>query len=391
MVISSIRELWDYLMRTRQRSWTATGGWDPGPPERRNDPPHLVLVFGSRAALCDPRTLPELAAHYPAAAIVGCSTAGEILDTQVSDGHLVATEVRFDHTAVRLAGVALSDVETSEQAGRHIAEQLQGDGLNHVLVFSDGLEVNGSSLIRGMKEQLPRGVQVTGGLAGDGELFESTLTCCGSSARSGMVAAVGFYGGGLRVGFGSLGGWDPFGPERIVTRSEGNVLIELDGKNALDLYKLYLGEYAEQLPASALLFPLSLKLPGGDRVVRTVLTVDEQAGTMTFAGDLPEGHHARLMKANFERLIDGAVGAASLSQDVLGVHQAELGILISCVGRRMVLGQRIEEELESVREVVGGTAALTGFYSYGEIAPLMAAKPCELHNQTMTITLLSEA
>jgi len=378
-------------MRTSQRSWTTGGGWIPGPPKRRHEPPHLVLIFGSRSALVEHGPLQQLAEAYPSAAIIGCSTAGEILDTQVLDGGLIATEVRFKDTSVRLASMSLAEANTSEEAGRHIASELNSDELRHVMVFSDGLEVNGSSLLRGMKAQLPTSVQVTGGLAGDGELFQATLTCVGGSARSGVVAAVGFYGGSLSVGFGSVGGWDPFGPERIVTQSEGNVLIELDGKNALDLYKLYLGEYAQQLPGSALLFPLSLRLPSGDRVVRTVLTVDEDARTMTFAGDLPEGHLARFMKANFERLIDGAVGAASVSQHVLGVREPQLGVLISCVGRRMVLGQRTEEELESVREVVGDTPALAGFYSYGEIAPLAESKPCELHNQTMTITLLSEA
>lgn len=378
-------------MKTSQRSWTAKDGWVPGPPQRCNEPPQLVLVFGSRAALADSRPLELLAEQYPAALIIGCSTAGEILDTQVVDGSVIATEVRFDKTSVQLASVELERVASSEEAGQRIAGELDEPGLRHVLVFSDGLEVNGSSLTRGMKQRLPSHVQVTGGLAGDGELFEATLTCVGSRAQPGVVAAVGLYGGELEVGYGSLGGWDPFGPERIVTKSEGNVLIELDGKNALELYKLYLGEYAEQLPASALLFPLSLRLPTGDRVVRTVLTVNEAAGTMTFAGDLPEGHHARFMKANFERLIDGAVGAANRSQEVLGVREPQLAILISCVGRRMVLGQRTEEELESVRQVVGDLAAVTGFYSYGEIAPLGETKACELHNQTMTITVLAEA
>jgi hypothetical protein len=202
--------------------------------------------------------------------------------------------------------------------------------------------------------------------------------------------AVGLYGDRLRVGCGSLGGWDPFGPERLVTRSRGNVLYELDGRSALSLYKRYLGEYAAGLPASALLFPLSLRSEvNGPPVVRTVLAIDEAEQSMTFAGDLPEGQYARLMKANFERLIDGATDAARASAATLG-GPAELGLLISCVGRRMVLKQRVQEELESVREVLGESAALTGFYSYGEIAPFSPSAGCELHNQTMTVTTVSE-
>ena len=112
---------------------------------------------------------------------------------------------------------------------------------------------------------------------------------------------------------------------------------------------------------------------------------------MTFAGDVPEGHYARLMKANFDRLVDGSTGAAKISLETLGSSPPELAILISCVGRKMVLRQRIEEEVEGVREVLGPSPVLAGFYSYGEIAPPSRCARCELHNQTMTITTLSES
>jgi hypothetical protein len=198
------------------------------------------------------------------------------------------------------------------------------------------------------------------------------------------------YGDRLKVGFGSLGGWDAFGPERVVTRSKANILYELDGQPALALYKKYLGDHAKDLPASGLLFPLSLKTSAGDSVVRTILGVNEAEDSLTFAGDMPQGGHARLMKANFDRLIDGAIGAAQTSYAAIGSTSPELALLISCVGRKLVLKQRIEEEVEGVREVLGPEAVLAGFYSYGEISPFNPSAKCELHNQTMTITTLSE-
>src|SRR5205085_1989348 len=174
----------------------------------------------------------------------------------------------------------------------------------------------------------------------------------------------------LKVGYGSLGGWDPFGPERLITRSKGNILYELDGQSALALYKKYLGDYAQDLPASALLFPLSLRTNESDRgVVRTILAVNEDEQSMTFAGDVPEGAYASLMKANFERLIDGASMAAKTSYEAIGSSSPDLAILISCVGRKLVLKQRIEEEVEGVRDILGDHTVLTGFYSYGEISP----------------------
>jgi hypothetical protein len=244
-----------------------------------------------------------------------------------------------------------------------------------------------------MKQALPDDVVVTGGLSGDGERFERTLVCANEMPIEGCVAALGFYGTKLRVGFGSLGGWDPFGPERLITRSKDNVLYELDNQSALALYKRYLGPHAAGLPATGLLFPLALRMGSAESrhgLVRTILSINEEEQSLTFAGDVPEGSYARLMKANFERLIDGAIGAARACHERISENSAELAILISCVGRKLVLKQRIEEEVEGVREVLGPGAAITGFYSYGEISPHTPTAKCELHNQTMTITTFAE-
>ncbi|HWB82394.1 MAG TPA: FIST C-terminal domain-containing protein, partial [Nannocystaceae bacterium] len=224
-----------------------------------------------------------------------------------------------------------------------------------------------------------------------GERFGTTLVVANEPASEGVVAAIGFYGDRLRIGYGSLGGWDPFGPERLITRARGNVLFELDGQCALELYRTYLGSHADELPAAALRFPLMLRgKPGEPGLVRTILGIDDVAGSMRFAGEMPEGGYARLMKANFERLIDGAQGAAERSLAQLDAPGAELALLISCVGRKLVLRQRVDEEIDSVREVVGPTATLAGFYSYGEICPVAPDAGCELHNQTMTITTFRE-
>jgi len=271
-----------------------------------------------------------------------------------------------------------------------LAEQLSSNGLVHVFVLSDGLHVNGSELVEGLAAGLPEGVQFTGGLAGDGDRFQSTWVLGDRGLESDAVVAVGFYGQRLRVGFGSLGGWDPFGPERLITASRDNVLFELDGKSALGLYKDYLGKHAAGLPASGLLFPLSLRREGGETsVVRTFSAVNEADQSLTFAGNIPQGYYAQLMKANFDRLVEGAVGAARICQNT-GAKHPELAICISCVGRRMILKQMAEEEVEGVRDVLGPAVTLAGFYSYGEIAPFSSGGKCELHNQTMTITTLCE-
>lgn len=378
-------------MKIEQTRWAKSTGWKPQPPGQLGEQPQLVLVFGGSPLVEHPDLLNEVKRVYPAARLIGCSTAGEIFGTEVSDDALVVTAVAFERTRIERAGVLLSKEESSYRAGGKLAKSLLAQDLVHVFVLSDGLHVNGSELVAGLVDNLPTHVTVTGGLAGDGDRFASTHVLMDDLPQTDAIVALGFYGGHLKVGFGSLGGWDSFGPERLITKSDGNVLYELDGQNALELYKRYLGEHARELPASGLLFPLSIRINGEDApVVRTILAVDEEKQTLTFAGDVPEGAFARLMKANFDRLIDGAIEAAKTSQASLAARSADLAILISCVGRKLVLKQRVEEEVEGVREILGSKPVLTGFYSYGEISPFTPNAKCELHNQTMTITTLVE-
>jgi len=379
-------------MTTEQRKWTKDAGWTTISDNNLKDSAQLVFFFGDSFLLKDSKNFETVKGFYPNAHILSGSTAGEIIGTQVLDNSLVVTAVHFQDTRLGFAKTKIEKMENSQIAGEKLANSLQKEGLVHVLVLSDGLHVNGTKLVNGLTASLPKDVAVTGGLVGDQERFKETVVGLDSLPEVNTIAIVGFYGTNIKIGYGSMGGWDPFGPERLVTKSNANVLYELDGQSALELYKKYLGDQAKGLPASGLLFPLSLRKEGKERgLVRTILSINEKDGSMTFAGDVPEGDYVRLMKANFERLVDGAGGAASMSHESLGASIPDMAILISCIGRKLVLKQRVEEEIERVREVLGKTTTMTGFYSYGEICPVAPTeKQCELHNQTMTITTFSE-
>jgi len=366
------------------RPWEAQAlpAWD--------GPSTLVLAFGAPELMDSPAALQQLLATYPTSQVLGCSTAGEIHGALVHDHRLSVAVARFAQTQLRRAEATVTGAEGSTAAGEALADQLAAPDLRAVLVLSDGLQVNGSELARALSRRLGPEVAVTGGLAGDGAQFQRTWVLTDQGPSSGRITAVGFYGDAIRHFHGSKGGWDTFGPARQVTRAAGNVLFELDGKPALSLYKTYLGDRASGLPATALLFPLSLQDPEGrnEHIVRTILSVDEAAQSLTFAGDIPEGGMVQFMRANFDRLVDGA-GAAAEGLGDSGLTPT-LAVAVSCVGRRLVLGERVDEEVEATLEALPPGTLQVGFYSYGELCP-QATGACGLHNQTMTLTVFQEA
>ncbi len=378
-------------MKTQQKSFSGEFSIENKDQFTFDIDPQLILIFGAPKLLVNSGVVKLYKELYPGSIITGCSTAGEIYSSSVFDDTIVANAISFEKAKMEYCSVCLSEVENVFEAGKKLLANFSQEGMQHVIVLSDGIEVNGTDLVKGISSMLPSKVNVTGGLAGDGADFNKTYVIDNGEVRSGIISAIAFYGESLAIGYGSLGGWSSFGIERSVTRSEGNVLYELDNLPALEIYKSYLGDQAAQLPSSGLLFPLSLRSSAdSEPLVRTILGIDEETQSLTFAGDIPEGAYVKLMKANIDGLISGAEGAAEASIFKSLDKMPQFAILISCVGRKLVMKQLVEEEVEAVKDVLGEQVLITGFYSYGELAPFQHAEPCELHNQTMTITTFTE-
>jgi hypothetical protein len=350
----------------------------------------LVLAFGERKCLEEYLIYKHLREKYPDADCVISSTAGEIYGNSVYENSIVVTAIQFESTRVRTVQFPIQKHTESGDVGDKIGLELVEKDLASLILISDGGRVNGSALLASLNTHIDAGIPISGGLAGDEARFEKTLVGLNQEPQPGYIVGIGLYGKNLKVGNGTKGGWDVFGPERQVSHSEYNTLFTIGETAALDLYKEYLGRFAEELPAAALHFPLSMRLDTeSEPVVRTILSIDEAAKSMTFAGDIPQGAWVRFMKANFDRLIDASASAASSATQSFEAPP-ELALLVSCVGRKLALGFRTEEEIEVVRELVGPDTIITGFYSYGEISQIHSGVPSELHNQTMTITTLSE-
>jgi hypothetical protein len=380
-------------MKAQLMQWQAATGWQ-GVPDWISTT-SLVLYFGPTGTLSAGLPYSDLRSLVPNADIVGCSTGSQIMGREVDDDVVCAVTLHFSQVQTRCFSTGISGPEASEEVGRQLANSLQAKDLGAVLILSDGLNVNGTRLVKGLTHVLGDTLPVFGGLAGDGADFEQTLVGLNAQPNERQVAVVGFYGSALRVSQAAAGGWNSFGPKRKITSARGNVLLTLDGKPALDLYEKYLGEEAKGLPGTALFYPLCIwdDTTHPEPQVRTVLAVDQESRSLTFAGDIPNGWSAQLMRGFHERLVEGAAAAAIVAKQAMATdcEGDSLALLISCVGRRLLMGSKTAEEAAAVAEVLDEDTVTLGFYSYGEIASREFKGRCDLHNQTMAVALLGEA
>lgn len=373
-------------MKTEQIQWTVTQDWDMSKIQLTNA--QVVLVFAGIDIIPNCNHYDRLHVAYPNADIVLISTSGEIHGNEMFENSASATAIYFEKTPIRISTKENIAGQDAEKIGKEITQDLLAENLKHILLFSEGGHMNGDHLISGISKELPKHIAVTGGLAGDSARFAKTKVGFNDVISENMVVAIGLYGDAIEVGYGSNDGWDLFGPLRLVTKAEENVLYDLDDTNALELYKKYLGDRANELPGAALLFPICILKPDGTKLVRTILSINEENQSMVFAGNVPIGSKVQFMMANFDRVIESASSAATKSR-ISETEYPDLTLMVSCVGRKLVMQNRTEEEIEAVTDTYNQESTFCGFYSNGEVCPTTDGVN-SLHNQTMTITTFKE-
>ncbi len=349
----------------------------------------LVILFSTFDVNAVQRPFDELRKAYPNSLIMGASTAGTIYMDTIEEDSCSVTVAKFTRTKLKLVTTSIQDMADSFTQGEQLGEALQDDSLKFIFTLSNGLHTNGSELVSGLNASFKTQIPVSGALAGDDGSFTSTWVVTQEKIDTHGIAAVGFYGDAFCLSANFRDGLDIFGIQRLVTKSKANVLYELDGKPALEIYKKYLGSQADKLPLSGLSFPLSIETADAQNITRTIISVDFDANSMTFAGNIPEGSYVSFMKANLDRVISGANEAAGGLDFAQHKDEEVLAIAISCIGRKAILKQRAEEELEATLEQMPKETLQIGMYSFGEISPA-DNRCCELHNQTMTLTALWE-
>lgn len=363
--------------------WSANKGWCS---EIVSAPAaDLVMVFSDHSYFRNPEFYNTLKSYFPGSQIVGCSSSGNILNNTISDEDIVILSIKFDASHIIVKNKTISEHEDINDSVISLVEEFPQDNLKHVFMLSDGFSISGNELTNNLNSF---SIPVTGGLAGDATRFLESWVMANGVAQQRQVVLIGFY-GKIDVSYGIATGWKDFGPERRITKSVKNTVYEIDHRPALDIYVSYLGALADDLPSSGLRFPLSLKSNGtNSAIVRTLLGINKQEKSLIFAGEIPEGSICSLMKTDIDALIEASNRLAGSMQNTSGAKSL-LCLVVSCVGRRLVMGQIAEEEVESIQKSLDPRTKLFGFYSYGEVAPFQN-QYCALHNQTTTLTLLAE-
>ena len=351
----------------------------------------LVLVFADRLFLEKDEILDEIKEEFPYDQMVFASASGEISGTQVNDNSVVVTAIEFEKAAflVERANI-LTLNKDSRELGSNLMARLPLTGLKHLFILTDANHVQVGALINGIESVLNQKVAITGGVCSDSPRFQRTVLSYNSTPIEGEVIVIGFYGESLEITYASCGGWIPFGPERTITKCKGNVVHEFDDRPALKIYTDYLGSMAKKLPDPTVTFPLNITENSEQRpVVRGIVSVDRSKNSITLAEDIALNSKAQLMTASVDSIVAGAHEAANMAMKNR-MKKPQVALVVSCSGRKAVMQQRVEEEIEEVSYVFGEDVPVVGFYSAGELAPFHNEKSCILHNQTMTLTLISE-
>ena len=370
-------------MQVSKYRWTAADGWDANLLLTPNI--DLVMVFADNPFFTKAEFYTELRTFFPSAQIVGCSSSGNIYGNTISHEDIVIATISFSNSKVVVKSKLIDPSDDVSAMVNQLVQELIDPNLKHLFVLSDGLSISGSELTKTLNTLT---IPVTGGLAGDADRFKESWVMVNGPAKQHQIALIGFY-GDLEVSYGFATGWTEFGPERRVTRSKANTVYEIDHKPALEIYTRYWGELSKDLPSSGLRFPLSIRDAEADQnYVRTLLGVNLDEKSLNFAGDVPQGSLCKLMKTDVDSLIGASIVLAEEFAAEKRAHDS-LCLAVSCVGRLLVMGQIAEEEIEAIQGILGPQTTVFGFYSYGEIAPSTSAL-CSLHNQTTTLTLLSE-
>ncbi len=355
---------------------------------------NLVMVFAS--SLHDQeKVLEGVNLSAGDAIVVGCSDAGQIVGVKnkAYKGAVAAMALSMESVKM-ITAQAEGAKENSHDTGKRLAEEIlekNGEKPSLLLIFIEGLAQNGAAVVRGIQEVLGEDFPIMGGSAGDDFKFEKTYQYHQGKVITDSVVGVALT-GEFSFGMGVKHGWEPIGLPMKVTKAEGAVLKEVDGKPALTIYEEHFGKRADELikeplAKMAYTYPLGMKVEGREELLIRDVVIANEKGEITAAAEIPEGSEVRLMIGDRDKAIAAAKEAA---KEAIKNVTPKAAIMFNCIARNKLLGIDCSKEIQAVMEIIGEDTPLIGFYTYGEVGPFKKEGGSVFHNETMNLLVIGD-
>jgi hypothetical protein len=348
--------------------------------------PDWVLAFFS--ADLDPALVQKGLARSlpPEVVLVGCSSYAEIDSAEALTRSVTLLGCRSASCKAQAASLP-ADGRSPRELGRALGAQLAPFSPRLLLLFPDVLTVNATQLLRGVQEVFGSEFPIIGGAPADSGAFQRTHLLCGRTLQTSGVVALALR-GPLHISTAARSGYLPISIARTATRVEaGNVLLELDGRPALDVYREFLGPRAGEMPAVSVEFPLGIVQEGREAapaLTSAIFKVDEARRALILGGDIPAGGQLRILSAARTEVLAGAKAATELA--CRGLPNPDVALLFNCMSRKVSLGPRYKDEYAGALSLLPAELPKVGFYTFGELSPMHGVT--EHHESTYTLALL---
>ncbi|MGA2937236.1 MAG: FIST N-terminal domain-containing protein [Syntrophobacteraceae bacterium] len=345
--------------------------------------PTLAIVFSSVAH--DLKAVSVAFAKHDID-VFGASSAGEICNDEFLEESIVAMLLDVSRDTYRLK-VFEGREKTSSQIGQNIGEWAKTVYENPALmVMSGGILADGDGILNGIINEMGRQAPLFGGMAGDDLKAHETFVFDGSRITSNGAVALIFDRNVIGLQGVAFSGWKGIGTSKTVTKARGNIVYEINGEPTLDIYRKYLDfghdPSVEITVVLASQYPLLLNRDDGSSVLRAVVHINDDK-SLVYAGSVPEGAKVRFGMAPGPEIIDHVI--EQISEFSRQAPRSEAIVLFSCVARHLALGPMVEDEIAAVRKL--WDVPLVGFFTYGEIGPVLQGR-CDYHNNTLVPVLI---
>ncbi|MCK5332388.1 FIST C-terminal domain-containing protein [Candidatus Parcubacteria bacterium] len=361
--------------------------------------PKLLIVFSSSGYDQQEMlsAIREVSGDIP---LIGCSSSGEIIGSGPLSKSVAIMAIESDSMNCVVAegeSIKPNPKEAGIKMANKLVEQTEGASIDSVIMLIDVLTGNGADAVRGVNSVLGKDTLIVGGAAGDDFSFKETFVYLNDKVLPSSIVGAGFYGDNIMT-VGVRHGWVPIGNPMKVTKSQGAIIEEIDGKPALSIYEDYFGEEEakslknEALAKMALTYPLGMTTADNDELLlRAPISADDN-GAITCAAEVPEGSEVRLMIGSKDEAIAAAKEAAKNALENLNGKKPAGVIVFNCIARQKLFSRHAKDEIDAIKEVLGKDIPVIGFYTYGEIAPINGKNDiiCRFHNETAVITVIGE-